>query len=175
MKYCTNCGAQLEESVNFCPACGTNQDARTIKRVSSRTPGIIITLSVFTLLGSTFGMIRGVFYQTFATLFDASAGLYHSEYQRGYILVLLNLGTMIAAILMLNLKRTGYYLYLLFQSGYIVFTAYIIFIYSSYNKDAFLISDGVNPLILLMGSFFLLPSTILLILHLAFARKHFTS
>jgi len=67
-------------------------------------PAIIVTLSTLTRLGSVFGVLRGLFYQTFARLFESST-LNNDDYNRGYVLMLLNAGTLIAAILMLRLTH----------------------------------------------------------------------
>ena len=173
MKYCSKCGEQLDEANKYCPGCGAaqNKEESEPHLRDQKLPAIVITLAILTLLGSAFGIIRGMFYQTFASLFE-STSLYNEGYARGYILVFLNLGTLIAAILMLNLKRMGYYLYLLFQSAYLVFTFYILLIYSS--ADTLSINDGFNPIILLLGSVFWLPSSIMILLYLTLARRYFT-
>jgi len=136
-------------------------------------PAIIVTLSILTRLGSVFGVLRGLFYQTFARLFESST-LNNDDYNRGYVLMLLNAGTLIAAILMLRLKSLGFNLYLLFQSAYLAFTFYIVLIYSTPSTDPVSVLNGINPFAMLVGAFFWLPSFILLILYLAFARKYFS-
>src|SRR3954463_7366659 len=172
MNDCSTCGKQLDESSKFCSACGAIQPSMLLQR-TEKLPAIVVTLAILTLLGSAFGIIRGFFYQTFATWFE-STSLYNENYSRGYILVVLNLGTSIAAILMLNLKRSGFYLYLFFQSAYLVFTFYVMFIYSSYQDTTVSnLHNGLNPLVVLVGSFFWFPSAILLVLYLSLARRYF--
>ena len=168
MKYCSHCGKPLNDNNKFCTACGAEQTADFIdQKKSIRLPAAVVTLAVITLLGSAFGIIRGIFYQIFSHDFQKIMDE-ENGYVRGYILVFLNVATFLAAILMLKMKRNGYYLYLIFQSLYLAFTLYITFIYAGENKGDF------NPWVFLMSALFWFPSGILLVLYLTIARKHFT-
>ena len=173
MKYCSNCGKPLNENNHYCSACQTFQaiEEVSINYSVAKTPAIIITLAVITMLGSASGMIRGLFYQTTANLFKTGS-LHNEGYDRGYILMLLNLGTFVAAIFMLKLKSWSFYMYLLFQLVYIVFTFYICLIYST-NVSNRSLAEGLNPIVVVASSVFWLPSTILLILYITLARKYF--
>lgn len=173
MKYCSNCGKPLNENNHYCLACKTFQavEKSSTDISTAKTPPIIITLAVITMLGSVGGMVRGLFYQTTASFFKSGA-LHNEGYNRGYILLLLNLGTFIAAIFMLRLKPWSYYMYLIFQLAYIVFTFYISFIYSTDAKTRSL-TDGLNPLVLILSSAFWLPSAVLFVLYLTLGRKYF--
>jgi Ca2+/Na+ antiporter len=173
MRYCSNCGKPLNGNP-YCPACKSFQPAEEVSdKIIVKTPAIVITLAVITMLGSASGIVRGLLYQTTANLFKTGA-LHNQDYSRGYVLMLLNFGTFMAAIFMLRLKPWSYYMYLIFQLAYIVFTFYISFIYSTDVKSRN-IADGLNPIVLVLSSVFWLPSIILLTLYLTLARKHFSN
>ena len=169
MKYCSKCGKPLDNNSNYCSSCGIAQNLEVGTGIKDKSlPGIITTLGVITLLGSAFGMLRGLFYQAAANIFENV--IHHDEDNlRGYILVFLNFGTCIAAIFMFKLKRIGFYLYLLFQLLYLIFTYYITTFYTNPEEN---ITDGI-PLSVIFSAFFWLPSVIMLVLYLTLARKYF--
>ena len=112
---------------------------------------MLVTISVLTIIGSIFGILRGLFYEAVADFADSS----HS-YWRGWAYALLNLGTLVGAIVMLQRSVAGLYVYTICQVLYLVLIAYTTVIYSS---------DG-GIFALLLGATFFLPSLVFLVLYL---------
>ncbi|MBX3165283.1 MAG: zinc ribbon domain-containing protein [Bacteroidetes bacterium] len=131
IKYCTNCGTQLpDEPLNYCSLCGfklsqeTNANKQeTIANKSNTGEATLITLCILTILGSIFGILKGLYFET---AFDYSA-----PYTRGfsdtypifnlsrslvYVSIVCNVATLIAAIYMLMRKKAGYVIYMAAQS-----------------------------------------------------------
>lgn len=46
MKYCSNCGAELNDDINECPNCG-----QIVKKKAESNEGLIIVIKIFLILG----------------------------------------------------------------------------------------------------------------------------
>jgi len=166
--YCKNCGTPIDTSTSYCPACGYYQGTTPVDTTKQNKPipAIIITLCVFTILGSATGIIRGLFYETIAAIGS------NSEYWRGYAFVIVNIGTLIAAILMLSRKAIGFTIYVIFQVAYVVLVLYTTLFYTDSGIFGGTTADNsVTAFALFISSLFLIPSIIMLILFLVFGRK----
>lgn len=113
---------------------------------------MLTVLCVITILGSIFGVLRGMTY-------NSLAGMAHeSGYLRGWGYILSNAGTLTGAITMLCRSIVGLYLYTFAQVGYILlvlFSTYVVF------------GQGelMGPFSALVGAFFWLPSVVFLVLY----------
>src|ERR1700758_2017001 len=142
MKYCINCGKLIVDNGNYCSACGAAQITEKVDLLkrTKNLPGIITTLGVITLLGSAFGILRGLFYQVVSNIFQHVHVIHNEDYFRGYILVFLNIGTFVSGILIFKLNKIGFFLYLFFQTAYLLFTFYITSFYTNSSEK---ITDGI--------------------------------
>lgn len=171
MSYCYNCGKELgEQSPNFCSHCGANQlryePVQPSKPVLKGNPPVVTVLCILTILGSSFGIIRGM-------LYEAVAGVTHNDdYVYGYTFAFLNLGTLIAAIMMLAQKSLGFYLYIIFQVLYIVM---VIFRTMDYWEPYNNYGSSVNSFSFLISTIFIVPSVIFLLLYIMLTAKYFVN
>lgn len=61
MKYCQNCGAKLDENVDFCPFCGHPTSDVVTEPVSKDDSSVIGILAiVFGALGGWLGLVFGI-------------------------------------------------------------------------------------------------------------------
>ena len=169
--YCKNCGVEMPDAAIFCPACGYRQVAEgtaTAAPQTGQTPAIVIVLCVFTILGSVGGIVRGLFYETIANIGS------NTEYWRGYAFALVNIGTLVGAIMMLMRKLNGYYIYVVFQVSYIALVLYTTFFYTHMvTGTGDNVDTSLSTVAALIASMFLIPSVVLLVLFVTLARKHF--
>lgn len=120
---------------------------------------LILTLCIFTILGSVFGMFRGIFYMGVAEVAQ------NEIYQRGVGYIVLNAGTLTGAIIMLCRSMAGLYLYTISQSLYIVLVLYTTYV--TYGKESI-----VGFFAFFIGPMFWLPSLAFLIVYwVTSARK----
>jgi uncharacterized membrane protein len=161
MKYCAQCGEEFKAQTNFCPSCGLKvaSDATDLlDNHGSTTPSnkggsaFLITLCILTLVGSFIGVLRGLFYQAVATAPNGN-----TEYYRGFLFVLVNLGTIAGAIVLLNKKYIGLYLYSSFQVLYLILILWTTSVYIG--------NQHTDMLALTISMFFFLPSLAFLIMY----------
>ena len=168
MKYCTNCGREISDDHAFCQHCGT-PTSTTEKSTAQTTPppttpadepekrisDSLRMLCIFTILGSAFGIFRGLIYEMVT-----AAGDWNDSYIRGFLYVLTNFGTMLGAILMLQKQKRGLYVYTGSQIAYILVVVFASFVYDS--ADYF---EGAEVFAWSVALFFILPSILFLFLY----------
>lgn len=110
---------------------------------------MLTTLCIFTILGSIFGILRGLLYDLVADVAHASA------YWRGWAMVVLGCGTLLGAIMMMSRSAAGWYLYSVCQVLYLGLVAYTMVHY---------LPEG-GAFTLLVGAVFFLPSLVFLVLY----------
>lgn len=169
MKFCTNCGKEVSENHAFCEHCGTatsnttpvTPPAETVSsaskegKSSERISDFLRLLCIFTILGSIFGIFRGLIYEMVTTV-----GNLNQNYIRGFLYVFTNFGTLVGAILMLLRQKRGLYIYTGSQVVYIVVVIFASFVYES--ADYF---EGAETFAWSLALFFLLPSILFLLLY----------
>lgn len=157
---CNNCNVEVEAGSNFCQVCGTDQRVVIPEVKSNGTSSFLFILCAFTIVGSLFGVARGWLYEMVSS-FDGN-----NNYIRGWVYILTNLGTLIAAIFMINKKIMGLYIYTAAQGIYLLAVLIATFSY----RDVF---EGSNVLATGISALFLVPSISFLILYwLDTNRKH---
>lgn len=159
MKQCISCNYQIEEE-GECPHCDVMVTENLITSKKKRNRVFLIVLCVFTIIGSLFGILRGIFYQDVIT---------SNGYDRGWTYIAANLGTMIGAILMIyNKKVSGLYVYSICQILYL----YTVWVASNSYTDVKYLGD-LSELASFISMVFLIPSILFLILYwLPINRKH---
>jgi hypothetical protein len=161
MKYCTNCGESIDTTVQFCPHCGYDQISTVPnKRASS---AILNTLCVLTLIGSVFTILRALIYLTIA-----SGSSKELMMIRGSLYLLSSIGTIIGAVIMLNKKILGLYVYTVSQVIYLIT---IFFALSYYVSE---IGDFLGEeFAILVAMFFVVPSVAILAMYWTqLAKQH---
>ena len=159
MKNCVKCQKEIGGQDAYCQYCGSHQlryelmdrldrvENSINNTVKKENTGLLVTLSVISIIGSIFGIGRGLLYEAVSSL-DAD-----SEYIRGYIYVYANLGSLIGVIMLLSKKIWGLYIYSVSQVVYIVT---VISAAMSYEVgSAFAVA---------FSSFFLIPSVVFVFL-----------
>ncbi len=117
--------------------------------LNPRSSNFITTLCIFSVIGSIFGLLRGMFYEGVSSLFEDQLGEPDS-FWRGWTYIGLNAGTLIGAIMMFGRLALGRYIYTGFQIVYILMVGYSII----WSDDYFLITAWI------IGATFALPSLI---------------
>lgn len=151
MTNCKRCNGQMDEESNFCPNCGEDQRANNVIQYKSNS-SFLIVLCVLTIIGSVFTIGRAYLYEM-VSMMDG-----HSNYIRGWIYAGSALGTLVGAIMMIQKKLNGLYIYSAFQGIYIITVLVASFSYSDKGRSASLLASGI-------AMFFLLPSILFLILY----------
>lgn len=153
MKSCINCSVVLKDDDIFCGSCGEEQNLFLEKSqpIRNKAKDFITVLCILTLVGSFFGMFRGLFYQ-----FVADAGN-NDTYYRGLIFFIANLGTMAGAIMMLNRSKIGLYIFTGFQSLYLIMVIITSLVYFEDEESA--------VLSFMLAMIFFLPSLAFLIMY----------
>jgi hypothetical protein len=157
MTNCKRCNGQMDEEINFCPVCGEDQRANNVNQHKSNA-SFLIVLCVLTIIGSVFTIGRAYLYEM-VSMMDG-----HSNYIRGWVYAGSAVGTLAGAIMMIQKKLNGLYIYSAFQVIYIITVLVASFSYS----DVFGNIDKGNAASLLasgIAMFFLLPSILFLILY----------
>ena len=160
MKHCITCNKELTNEDNFCQNCGADQRVVLSQVKNNGSTIFLYILCTLTILGSLFGIARG-------WLYEMVSGLDHgSDYVRGWIYIITNIGTLAAAIIMINKKKPGLYVYTVAQGLYILTVMAATVSYS----DTF---DGSDALALGISALFLIPAIAFLIFYwLNVNRKH---
>ena len=155
MTNCKRCNQQMDEETNFCPTCGEDKRANNVNRQKSNA-SFLIVLCVLTIIGSVFTIGRAYFYEMISMMDNSS------NYLRGWIYAGSAVGTLAGAIMMIQRKLNGLYIYSAFQIIYIITVLIASFSYGdefgSHGKEASLLASGI-------AMFFLLPSILFLILY----------
>ena len=151
MTNCKRCNGQMDKESNFCPICGEDQRANKINQFKSNA-SFLIVLCVLTIIGSVFTIGRAYLYEM-VSMMDG-----HSNYIRGWIYAGSAVGTLVGAIMMIQKKLNGLYIYSAFQGIYIITVLVASFSYSDKGNSASLLASGI-------AMFFLLPSILFLILY----------
>ena len=150
MHICTKCGGVVPAGASFCPHCGAkyegNQNAN-----SGYVPSGVKILCILTIVGSIFGIFRGLIY------FEGDEGMVF----RAVFYILSSLGTIAGAIMMLSKKLSGLYLY---SASQIIYICTAMFASSTYD-DYWGLTGFVTMI-------FVAPAVIFLILYWAIAREH---
>jgi len=154
MSYCPHCGQAKLQQAAACTSCGSSQIPQ--KELPTQTPprnllSSFIMLCVLTIMGSLLGMVRGFFYQEIAEVFE------NESYWRGWAFLILNIGTLLGAIIMLQKKAIGLAIYTVFQLGYIGMIIYTTSIYH-HGSGGILFSTVIS-------SIFLIPAVGILIIY----------
>ena len=163
MINCKRCNQEMDEETNYCPTCGEDQRALNINQEKSNA-SFLIVLCVLTIIGSAFTIGRAFLYEM-VSMMDNS-----SNYLRGWVYAGSAIGTLVGAILMIQRKLKGLYIYSAFQIVYIFTVIIASFSYNdtfgSHGKEASLLASGI-------AMFFLIPSIIFLVLYWTnMIRKH---
>jgi len=147
----------MDEGTNYCPTCGEDQSAYDVNRQKSNA-SFLIVLCVLTIIGSVFTIGRAYLYEM-VSMMDG-----HNNYIRGWIYAGSAIGTLVGAVMMIQRKLNGLYLYSAFQGVYIITVLLASFSYSNVfdrfggSNEASLLASGI-------AMFFLLPSILFLILY----------
>ena len=155
MTNCKRCNQQMDEGTNFCPTCGEDQRANNVNQQKSNATFLMI-LCVLTIIGSIFTIARAYLYEMVSMIGGELGG--NSNYIRGWIYACSSIGTLVGAIMMLNRKLNGLYIYSAFQIIYIVTVIIASFSYGDTFKGATALASGI-------AMFFLLPSILFLVLY----------
>jgi hypothetical protein len=149
----------MEEEINFCPTCGQDQRANSINQQRSNA-SFLMVLCVLTIIGSVFTIGRAYLYEMVSMMGESN------NYFRGWIYAGSAIGTLVGAIMMIERKLKGLYVYSAFQGIYIITVLVATFSYSD-AFDSFNGSNGNEASLLASGiaMFFLLPSILFLILY----------
>ncbi|MGY8913800.1 MAG: hypothetical protein ACKVJF_01785 [Flavobacteriales bacterium] len=145
--------------INFCPLCGENQRAVNLIQERERA-SFLIVLCFLTIMGSLFTMGRAYLYEMIFLMDD------QSNYFRGWIYGASSIGTFIGAIMMIQRKLKGLYLYSISQCLYIITVLVASVSYSNEFNGSDAIASGI-------AMFFLIPSVAFLIMYWTnMIRKH---
>lgn len=158
MAQCDYCNQPIPKSAKFCNHCGEEQINSLLDEEIKNEPknrvvsnnGFLTVLCILTLVGSVFGVFRGVFYQAVSEEFG------NGGYARGWIYALLNIGTIAAAIIMLNKSKIGLYVYSVFQ---VLYLGFVIFTALYYTED------DMYLFAILVAMLFFIPSLAFLIMY----------
>lgn len=157
---CITCNKELVNKDNFCQSCGQDQRIQTPQVNSNSTATFLYILCTLTILGSLFGIARGWLYEMVSGLDN------DTDYFRGWIYIITNIGTLIGAIMMINKKISGLHIYTVSQGLYILTVIYATISYDDVFK-------GANAFALGISALFLIPAIAFLIFYwLKFNSKH---
>lgn len=159
----------MDEETNFCPTCGEDQRANNLNQQSSNS-SFLIVLCALTIIGSVFTFGRAYLYEMVSMMSE------NNNYFRGWIYAGSAIGTLVGAIMMIQRKLKGLYVYSAFQGIYIITVLVATFSYSN-AFDGFKGDNGNEASLLASGiaMFFLLPSILFLILYWTnMIKKHLT-
>lgn len=145
----------MGEEINFCPNCGQDQHSKNITAQKSSTTFLTV-LCILTIVGSVFTILRSVLYEMISMM-DSN-----SNYIRGWIYAGSSIGTLIGAILMLQKKLKGLYLYSVFQAIYIITVLFATFVYGDIFKESGR-NNEMSTLAFTIAMFFLVPSIFFLV------------
>ena len=181
MKYCTQCGASLQDTAQFCSSCGTKQAAEPVSAsakpepqqqaysTSSSTPIekilnteptvqtssvehlILIGLCVCTIISSLIGIGEGLSIALKIILAGSTFSAGISMLILFYVII--NAGTLAGAILMLKRNDRGYKLYMAAQG---LFFAIVIIAFLSH---AFLFERFMNATVIITAAASMLAYT----------------
>lgn len=152
MAHCKQCNQPIKEDANFCQSCGYNYGANPTSQ--NRDATFLIVLCVLTIVGSALTILRAYFYEIISEL-DS-----HNTYIRGWIYGASAIGTLIGAIIMIQRKLNGLYIYTVSQVIYIITVIVASFSYGDFNDLASFIA-----------MFFLIPSIAFLVLYWTVTKK----
>lgn len=147
----------MDDKTNFCPTCGEDQRDNIPTQLKSNA-SFLIVLCVLTIIGSVFTIGRAYLYEMVSMMDE------DSNYMRGWIYAGTAIGTLAGAIMMIQRKLNGLYIYSAFQTIYIITVVFASLSYSDAFDDY---GDGHEASLLASGiaMFFLLPSILFLILY----------
>lgn len=163
MKNCIRCNNELEPEINFCSSCGQDQRVN-ISAQNSQNASLLIVLCVMTIIGSLFTIGRAYLYEM-VSMMDGS-----NDYFRGWIYAGSSIGTLIGALMMIQRKLNGLYVYSVSQVIYIVTVVIASFSYNDdfggFGNEASILASGI-------AMFFLVPAIAFLIMYwTSMVRKH---
>jgi hypothetical protein len=163
MTNCIRCNQNLEKETNFCPNCGEDQSLNEVTREKSNA-SFLIVLCTLTIIGSIFTIARAYLYEMVAMM---DSGI---DYVRGWIYAGSGIGTLIGAVLMIQRKLLGLYVYSIFQVIYIITVIVASFSYGSVMEEY---GDEINLIASAIAMFFIIPSLAFLGLYWTkMVRKH---
>jgi hypothetical protein len=163
MTNCIRCNQNLERETNFCPNCGEDQSLNEVTREKSNA-SFLIVLCTLTIIGSIFTIARAYLYEMVAMM---DSGF---DYVRGWIYAGSGIGTLIGAVLMIQRKLLGLYVYSIFQVIYIITVIVASFSYGNVMEEY---GDEINLIASAIAMFFIIPSLAFLGLYWTnMVRKH---
>lgn len=163
MINCKRCNETMNEATNFCPKCGEDQRTDTVNPTKSNA-SFLMVLCVLTIIGSVFTIGRAYLYEMVSMMDDSS------NYVRGWVYAGSAVGTLVGAILMIQRKLTGLYVYTVSQ---IIYILAVIVASLSYGDEFGSFGDEATFLASAIAMFFLLPSILFLILYWTnMVKKH---
>lgn len=179
MKYCTKCGSVLQDDANFCVNCGAPQQPvyPPVQPVREPDNGALATLCILTIIGSVFGILKGLFYES---LDLDSLGIFsHGYFILGYLSAATCVGTLTGAVYMLKRQRKGYTIYVVAQVMNILLSLWRTIgfnFWQSNEADTFgnyhsYASHAISSFSIFLGAFFTLPSIVFIILYTTLVRK----
>lgn len=124
---------------------------------SNNKSTLLIILCVLTIVGSIFTICRAFLYEVVAHM-DSD-----TNYIRGWIYAISSIGTLIGAVMMINGKMRGLYLYSCFQLIYIITVIIATFSYTDLFRSD--LDMNLSYLSLSIAMFFLVPSVVFLCLY----------
>ncbi|WP_202857212.1 zinc ribbon domain-containing protein [Fulvivirga marina] len=152
MKTCIKCQESIEIETRFCPKCGLDQNQITLVASSS----FLITLCILTIVGSVITIGRALLYEIVASAVE-------QDYYRGWIYFWSSGGTLIGAIMMLQKKINGLYVYSISQVIYLITIVVASFSYGDVSAE----------IAFFVAMCFFLPSLVMLYLYwLKVVRQH---
>ncbi len=147
MTNCKKCNQIIPEDANFCASCGAGFRGKNATDRNGAS-SFLKALCILTIMGSLFTIGRALLYEMFSELDHTS------DYIRGWIYAGTAIGTIIGAVLMMQQKLNGLYMYTVFQVIYIITVLVAVFSYGEFSNVAFIVA-----------LFFLIPSITFLILY----------
>ena len=104
----------MDEEINFCPTCGEDKRATNVNQQNSNA-SFLVVLCVLTIIGSVFTIGRAYLYEMVSMI-----GGGHGNYIRGWVYAGSGVGTLVGAIMIIQRKLNGLYIYTAFQLIYII-------------------------------------------------------
>ena len=164
MTNCKRCNEPMHEETNFCPKCGEDQRNPNTVNPQKSNATFLMVLCVLTIIGSVFTIGRAYLYEMVSMMDDSS------NYVRGWVYAGSAVGTLVGAILMIQRKLTGLYVYTVSQ---IIYILAVIVASLSYGDEFGKFGDEATFLASAIAMFFLLPSILFLILYWTnMVKKH---
>ena len=163
MTNCKRCNEPMNAETNFCPKCGEDQRPN-VENPQKSNASFFIVLCVLTIIGSVFTIGRAFLYEMVSMMDDGS------NYVRGWVYAGTSVGTLIGAVMMIQRKLQGLYIYTISQ---IIYILTVMVASLSYGDEFGKFGDEATFLASAIAMFFILPSLLFLILYWTnMVKKH---